>query len=337
VAVVTADAPETLFEQHRPMLLGLAYRLLGSMWDAEDVVQEAYLRWTRADRESVREPRAFLVTVVSRLALDQLRSARVTREAYVGPWLPEPVDAGTLGPLDTAELRDTLSYATLHLMEQLTPPERAAFVLREAFELPYDDIAGIIGVTVAHCRQLHHRAETRLAASRGDRFRPSGEDHARLLGRFLDAARGGDLDALTEMLSEDVVAWNDGGGRTRAALQPVTGRDRVIAFVLGLIERYRFELIRVTEVNGQPALHLAVDGSEQVALLDVRDGVIHGVFAVLNPDKLTRLAAQERVPVTRRAPDGLARHLAVLPGHPQTTRYEDDPAPCDAPHRTAQR
>ncbi|MFG1806748.1 RNA polymerase sigma factor SigJ [Streptomyces sp. NPDC049040] len=302
MAAATPDAPETLFEPHRPLLLGLAYRLLGSMWDAEDVVQEAYLRWTRADRGQVREPRAFLVTVVSRLALDQLRSARVTREAYVGPWLPEPVDTAQLGPQDTVELRDTLSYATLHLMEQLTPPERAAFVLREAFEMPYDDIAAIVGGTVANSRQLHHRAATRLAAAHGDRFSPTGEDHARLLTRFLDAARGGDLDALTGMLSEDVVAWNDGGGRTRAALHPVTGRDRVIAFVVGLTTRYPFEQARLTELNGQPALRLTVDGHDQVTLLDIRSGVVHGVFAVLNPDKLTRLP---HPPAAGPAPDGV--------------------------------
>lgn len=283
-------APETVFEQYRPLLLGLGYRLLGSMWDAEDVVQEAYLRWTGTDRDQVREPRAFLVTVVSRLALDQLRSARTAREAYVGPWLPDPVDTGELGPLDTAEMRDTLSYATLHLMEQLTPPERAAFVLREAFEMPYGDIAGIVGGTAANCRQLHHRATTRLAAARGDRFRPTGEDHARLLTRFLDAARGGDLDALTGMLSEDVTAWNDGGGRARAALNPVTGRARVIAFVLGLAGRYPVESARLTEANGQPALWLTVDGKDQLVLLDIEDGLIHGVFTVLNPDKLTRFA-----------------------------------------------
>ncbi|WP_327292294.1 RNA polymerase sigma factor SigJ [Streptomyces sp. NBC_01198] len=290
---MAAGAPEAVFETYRPLLLGLAYRLLGSMWDAEDVVQEAFLRWSRTDREQVREPRAFLVTVATRLALDQLRSARATREAYVGPWLPEPVDAAELGPLDTAELRDTLSYATLHLMEQLTPPERAAFVLREAFELPYADIAAVLGGTAANCRQLHHRATTRLAAGRGDRFRPSGEDHARLLTRFLDAARGGDLDTLTGMLSEDAVAWNDGGGRTRAALRPITGRDRVAAFVAGLFRRYPVGAARPTEANGRPALWLSVGGTDQLALLDVRDGAVHGVFAVLNPDKLARFAARD--------------------------------------------
>ncbi|WP_328911987.1 MULTISPECIES: RNA polymerase sigma factor SigJ [unclassified Streptomyces] len=296
-----AVGPEAVFEQHRPLLIGLAYRLLGSMWDAEDVVQEAYLRWTRTGREQVREPRAFLVTVVSRLALDQLRSARVTREAYVGPWLPELVDTRAAGPLDTAELRDTLSYATLHLMERLTPPERAVFVLREAFELPYDAIAEIVGVSTPNCRQLHHRAGKRLAEGRGPgadggaavRFRPSGADHAALFTRLLDAARGGDLDALTDLLTEDVVSWSDGGGRTRAALRPILGRSRVIAFLLGLIRRHSADHFRLTEANGQPALRLTVDGRDHLTLLGIRDGRICGIFTVLNPDKLTRLAPEE--------------------------------------------
>lgn len=159
------------FEQHRPLLLGLAYRLLGSMWDAEDVVQEAYVRWTRTERDDIREPRAFLITVVTRLALDQLKSARVSREAYAGPWLPEPVATAQLGPLDTTELRDTVSYATMHMMERLSPPERAVFVLREAFELPYNEIAGILGNSSQGCRQLHTRARRRLADA-ADAFIP---------------------------------------------------------------------------------------------------------------------------------------------------------------------
>lgn len=286
--------PEAVFERHRPLLTGLAYRLLGSMWDAEDVVQEAFLRWTRSGRDDVREPRAYLVTVVSRLALDQLRSARVAREAYVGPWLPEPVDTRAAGPLDTAELRDTLSYATLHLMERLTPPERAVFVLREAFELPYDTIAEIVGVTVPNCRQLQHRAAKRLADGRGgvrpDRFQPSAEEHAALFSRILDAARGGDLAALTRLFSEDVVAWGDGGGKTRAALRPVVGRAKVLSFLLGLLGRHTFAGFRLTDANGQPALRFDVDGRPQITLLDVHEGRVHAVFAVLNPDKLTRLA-----------------------------------------------
>lgn len=276
------------FEEQRPLLLGLAYRLLGSMWDAEDMVQEAYLRWMGTDPDEIREPRAFLVTVVSRLALDQLRSARVTREAYTGPWLPEPVATGAFGPLETAELHDTLSYATLHLMERLSPPERAVFVLREGFDLPYDDIAEIVGTSAANCRQLHHRAGRRLAEGR-DRFTPSPADHAELVSRFLDAARNGDLTMLTDLLGEDVVAWNDGGGKVRAALHPVAGRDNVLAFVQGLLARYEVGEMRLIEANGEPALWTTIDGHEQFVAFDVRDGRIHGIFAVLNPDKLTRV------------------------------------------------
>ncbi|NUP61615.1 MAG: RNA polymerase sigma-70 factor [Nonomuraea sp.] len=275
------------FEEYRPMLLGLAYRLLGSMWDAEDVVQEAWLRWEGTDRSEVREPRAFLLTVVSRLALDQLRSARVKREAYTGPWLPEPVATGEAGPLDTAELRDTVSYATLHLMERLSPPERAVFVLREAFELPYDEIAEIVGSSVANARQLHHRASVRLSEGR-DRFRPSHEDHTRLLTKFMEAAGGGDLSALTDLFHEDVVMWSDGGGKVRAALRPILGKRKVSAFIAGLVSRYEFGGSRLVEVNGEPALWMRLAGYDQLVALDIRDGRIQGVFSVLNPDKLAR-------------------------------------------------
>ncbi|MBB3731294.1 RNA polymerase sigma-70 factor [Nonomuraea dietziae] len=280
------------FETYRPMLLGLAYRLLGSMWDAEDVVQEAWLRWSDTDQAAVKEPRAFLVTIVSRLALDQLRSARVKREAYTGPWLPEPVSASEVGPLDTAELRDTLSYATLHLMERLSPPERAVFVLREAFDLPYDEIASIVDASVANCRQMHHRASVRLAQGR-DRFQPSPEDHARLLLRFLDAAQGGDLAALTSMLSDDVAAWTDGGGKVRAALHPIEGREKVAAFIAGLIRRYGVEETRIVDVNGAPGLWIMAGGQPQVATVAIRNGLIRGIYAMRNPDKLGRGFPQE--------------------------------------------
>ncbi|MEW1842496.1 RNA polymerase sigma-70 factor [Nonomuraea angiospora] len=282
------------FEEHRPMLLGLAYRLLGSMWDAEDIVQEAWLRWQGTDRGEIKEPRAFLVTVVSRLALDQLRSARVRREAYTGPWLPEPVTTAQAGPLDTAELRDTVSYATLHLMERLSPPERAVFVLREAFELPYDEIAEIVGTSAANARQLHRRASVRLAEGR-DRFQPSAEDHTRLLKKFMDAAAGGDFAALTELLHEDVVSYNDGGGKVRAALRPILGRRKVVAFLNGLLSRYDFAASRLIEVNGQPALWTRVAGHRQVVLIDVRDGVITRIYGLLNPDKLTHVTPDAEV------------------------------------------
>jgi len=258
------------------------------MWDAEDVAQEAYVRWTRADRSSIREPRAFLITVVSRLALDQLKSARASREVYVGPWLPEPVATGRLGPLDTTELRDTVAYATLHLMERLSPPERAVFVLREAFELPYNDIAEILGNSAQSCRQLHSRARRRLGDG-ADRFHPSRAEHARLLNGFLRTAESGELSGLREVLSDDVVAWSDGGGKVRAALRPVTGQRNVLAFVAGLMSRYSFGPGRITDVNGEPAIAITVDGREWFATFDVRDGLVHGIYAVANPDKLTHL------------------------------------------------
>lgn len=279
---------EDVFEQYRPLLLGLGYRLLGSMWDAEDVVQEAYLRWMRTDQSEIREPRAFLITVVSRLALDQLRSARVTREAYVGPWLPEPVDAEGLGPLDTAELRDTLSYATLHMMEELTPPQRAVFVLREAFQLPYEEIAEIVGSSPATCRQLHSRAAKQLARS-DHRFEPSSADVAALVGRFMVAAQGGDIDALKELLAEDVVTWNDGGGKVRAVGHPVVGRTQVVRLMLGLARRFPPEGAHLVEVNGEPAIRASIEGRPYVIAFDIREGEIHGIFGILNPDKLTRL------------------------------------------------
>lgn len=276
------------FETHRPVLIGLAYRLLGSMWDAEDVVQDAWLRWSATDQEEVREPRAFLITVVSRLALDQLRSARVKREAYAGPWLPEPVADGDAGPLDTAELRDTVSIATLHLMERLSPPERAVFVLREAFELPYDRIAEIIEVSVANARQIHHRAARRLAEGR-DRFRPSPEQHAELFNRFIAAAAEGDLGALTELLHDDVVFYGDGGGKVRSALRPITGRDKVLRFLAGLWERYPYGGAAIGSANGHPVLWSRLGENMQLLAVDLRDGRVREMYGVLNPDKLGRV------------------------------------------------
>jgi RNA polymerase sigma-70 factor (ECF subfamily) len=289
------DDPTEEFERFRPMLLGLAYRMLGSMWDAEDVVQDAFVRWVGADHAAVREPRAYLLTTVSRLAIDQLRSARVAREEYPGPWLPEPVETAALGPLDTAELRDTVSYAIMHLMERLSPPERAVFVLREAFGIPYEQIAEIVGTNAAACRQLHHRARARVARD-GGRFRLSREDHRRLLHRFLRAAHGGDMAELAAMFSEDVTVWNDGGGRVRAALVPVNGKRKVATFVGGLLARYSSGEEQIVDVNAELCLRTLIGGKQQFVAFDIRDSLIQGIFAVLNPDKLCRLdhAAEPR-------------------------------------------
>ncbi len=277
------------FEEYRQLLLGLGYRLLGSMWDAEDVVQETYLRWMNTDRPQVREPRSFLVTVVTRLSLDQLRSARVAREAYTGPWLPEPVDGRAFGPLETAELRDTLSYATLHMMERLSPPERAVFVLREAFDVPYDRITEILDASVPTCRQWHHRAVRYLSRDSRRFTAPARSEHAELLTRFLAAAQDGDLAALAELLAKDAVAYNDGGGKVRAALRPILGRDNVLAFVAGLMSRYPMEEARLTQTNGEPAIWTVIGGQRQLVAFDIRDGRIHAIYGVLNPDKLTHI------------------------------------------------
>ncbi|NUT44551.1 MAG: RNA polymerase sigma-70 factor [Thermoactinospora sp.] len=276
------------FEELRPTLLGIAYRLLGSMWDAEDVVQEAWLRWQGVDQAEVREPRAFLTTVVSRLALDQLRSARVKRESYTGSWLPEPVLSSEIGPLDTAELRDTVSFATLHMMERLTPPERAVFVLREAFELPYEQIAEIVETSVANCRQLFRRASVRLAEG-SDRFSPSSEEHAKLLEGFLRAASLGDMEALTGFLHDEVISWSDGGGKVRMALKPIAGREQVMRFITGLLRRYALESVTPVEANGQPALLVDMGGRLQLMAFDMRDGLIHDIYTIGNPDKLQRV------------------------------------------------
>lgn len=287
------ETPESAIEQfetYRPLLRGLAYRLLGSMRDAEHVVQGAHLRWTGAQQAGIPEPRAFLVTATARLALERLTSVRAARQAYTGPWLPEPVATDALGPLGTTALRGTVAYAAVHLMERLSPPERVGFVLRETFELPYGEIARILDATETNCRQMHLRAGRRLAAGR-DRFTLSDDDHAKLLARFLEAAQSRDGARLTELLTEDVVAWNDGGGKIRAALWPIEGRAQVIAFAGDLVARYPFGTPRRVDVNARPALAITVDGIDQLVTVDVRDGRIDGIYAILNPDKLGHITS----------------------------------------------
>ncbi|MET7453406.1 sigma factor [Streptomyces sp. NPDC005574] len=276
------------FETYRPWLLGLAYRLLGSMGDAEDVVHEAYARWWVGGRDEVREPRTFLVTAVSRLALDQLRAARAAREAYVGPWLPEPVATVALGPLTTAGLRHTVAYATVHLMEGLSPPERAVFVLTEGFEVGYGETARILDTTVTSCTRLHHRAARLLAAGR-DRFALAEDAHAALLTLFLETARSGDAAGLAGLLTEDAVVHSDGGGKVRAALRPIGGREQVAAHFADLFTGRPFGAPRLVDVNGRPSLAGTVDGSPRLLTVDVTDGGVDNLYVVLNPDKLAHI------------------------------------------------
>ncbi|MEU8024078.1 MULTISPECIES: RNA polymerase sigma factor SigJ [Micromonospora] len=289
-------------DTHRPMLLGLAYRLLGSLHDAEDVLQDAYLRWLGADRAAVAEPRRYLSRVVTRLAIDRLRARQAARETYVGPWLPEPVATAPspfgppveppFGPPEHAELRDSLSLALLHLLERLTAPERAVYVLRTAFALPFAEIAEILGRSAADCRQLHHRATDRVAADRR-RFTAGPGEQRRLLDAFLAAARDGDLARLTALVADDVTAWSDGGGRVRSARNPVRGADRVARFFAGVHGPRRRQPPRLapTELNGQPGVVIHwPDGRRYALAVAAADGRITGLYLVGNPDKLAGLA-----------------------------------------------
>lgn len=305
-------SPADEFETHRPRLFGLAYRLLGSAADAEDAVQDAYLRFSGADRPEIGRPGAWLAKVVTNLCLNRLTSARARRERYPGPWLPEPVVTtdGTLGPLESAEQRDAVSLALLVLLERLTPAERAVYVLREAFAYGHRDIAGVLELSEANCRQLYGRAVRRIAAPQA-RFEASPERQAELVASFLTAAREGDLAGLERLFAADVTWWSDGGGKVSAARRPVEGRDKVLRLLAGVLGRSTADGIRlsVAEVNGRAGLIArgpeGADGGSAagavigVVAFEVRDGVFTGVRAVLNPDKLEFVGRQ-----SARIPDG---------------------------------
>ena len=291
-------APEELrtFEEQRPRLFAIAYRMLGSASEAEDAVQDTYLRWDAADRAAVREPAAWLTRVLTNLCITRLTSARARRESYVGPWLPEPVittDAA-LGPLDTAEQRDAVSMAFLLLLERLTPPERAVFVLREAFGYTHREIAEILDLTEAGSQQLHHRARRHMTDER-PRFDPSPSERTLIARRFLAAARGGDLAGLQELLAADVVSWADGGGRATAARLPVRGAERVARYLSWMSGDVPGLEVLETEVNGQPGIVVLQDGAlVVVVVLEIAGGRIETIRLVVNPDKLAFAAAQLR-------------------------------------------
>jgi len=287
--MIHQDERVRAFEEQRSYLFSIAYRLLGSVSDAEDVLQEAFLRWDRtptADTE-IRSVRAFLATIVVRLCMDELRSARAKREVYVGPWLPEPLITTDRADLtDSLVLRESLSFAFLLMLEKLSPLERAVFVLREVFDYDYSDIAPIVSKTEANCRQAFHRARQRLSDEH-TRFEPTREQQERLTEQFLLATTRGDVQGLMQLLAEDVVSVGDGGGKAAAALRPVVSRDRVIRGLFGNLQKMPPDRAWIEEVNGQPAIVTTRDGQPYaVVLLEVRDGFIHTVYFVLNPDKL---------------------------------------------------
>jgi RNA polymerase sigma-70 factor (TIGR02957 family) len=282
-------------DELRPSAFAVAYRMLGSVSEAEDIVQEGLIRLHRArqDGERIESPRAYLSTVVSRLALDHLRSARVRRETYVGEWLPEPLlISDDEDPARKAEVADSLSLAFLVLLESLSPEQRAAFLLREVFEEPYDRIAEIVGTSEQNARQLATRAR-RHVEQRRPRFEATREQHEQLAARFFAAADEGDLNALEELLAHDVVLHGDGGGKAPAIKRAVHGRAKVArALMAGMRARARFGLTsRREQVNGQPgALLFDRDGRLAAVIgLDIADGQIQSVRAIVNPDKLQHL------------------------------------------------
>ncbi len=282
------EADAAAFEEWRSLLFGIAYRMLGSAADAEDVVQDACIRWLRRNDVEVRSVRAYLVTIVTRLCLDRLDSSRVQRVAYTGPWLPEPV---VVDEASAAEQADSLSLAFLVLLEELTPLERAAYLLHDIFGYTFKEVARTLGRTPTACRQLGARARKHVEQRR-KRFDVDLQHGRELTDRFLVACATGDLSSLLAMLSDDVVVWTDGGGKVRAAMRPVVGPHRSSRFLINVAKRLH-GVPRSTVLNGQPATVFLDEGHVVAALvLDILDGTIVGVRAVTNPDKLERLTAE---------------------------------------------
>ena len=296
--------PAASFEPYRRRLLGLAYRMLGSMADAEDAVQETYLRWHGADRDNVSDPRAFLMTTTTRICLDMLTSARARREEYVGPWLPEPiVDTAALAPDSRTELAEDLSIALLLTLDRLSPLERAAFLLHDVFDFSFSEVATALERSEAACRQLvtRARAHVRAVRPRGATAPPrSGEidaKHAQLLFAFMAATQSGDLNALTQLLASDVRVVTDGGGKVRAALDVIDGADRAARFLVdatrpraGAWWRKDFTL-RFATINGLPGIIVdAPEGAVQTAAFEIEGDVIRALYVVRNPHKLRHLA-----------------------------------------------
>jgi RNA polymerase sigma-70 factor (ECF subfamily) len=282
------------FENYRPLMFAIAYRMLGSAAEAEDIVQETYLRYSAVPPGTIVSTKAFLSTVVTRLCINQMQSARAQRETYIGPWLPEPLSAESdpyVMQANQTSLDESISMAFLVLLEELTPFERAVFLLREVFEYEYAEIAEIVDKDEAACRQLFSRAKKHIRENR-PRFKPNREAHRRLLEQFVRAASLGEMDGLVKMLTEDVTMWADGGGKARgAATRPLHGREAVARFVLNSTrlptEEYYAE---ISTVNGEPAVVLRT-GKYPFAVLFIEgaQGQINGIRAIANPDKLKYL------------------------------------------------
>jgi RNA polymerase sigma-70 factor, ECF subfamily len=294
---MTESAGQPVFDPQsiRPLLFSIAYRMLGQVAAAEDVVQEAFLRWQRAqgDGGRVESPKAYLAAVTTRLAIDELRSARATRESYVGVWLPEPI-VEEREPAVEREVRmaESLSMAFLLVLDALSPVERAVFLLREVFDYDYADIAAIVDKTEANCRQIFARAKRHIESGK-PRFETSREARDRLAQRFFDACRHGRLDELVALLASDAALYGDGGGKVIAVSEPLHGPERVAKFVYGLFlkARERGLPMKVVSVNGQPGIEVFDEGGRLVSVLalDIAGGSIVAVRSIVNPDKLAHL------------------------------------------------
>jgi RNA polymerase sigma-70 factor (ECF subfamily) len=289
------DQAASAFLQARPRLFGIAYRMLGSVAEAEDILQEVWLRWQKTDRSVVLDPTAFLARTTTRVAINVIQSARARRETYAGPWLPEPVDTSA-DPVAGAERGEALEFAVLLLMEKLSPTERAAYVLREAFDYPYGEIADILQLSAVNTRQIVSRARKRLSAGRREPVDTA--EHRRLLEVFLAAARGGDVEALEDLFAADVVSYTDGGGIRGAAKFPVVGPTRVAKFLVAFGPRFwPGAQVEWVEANGHPGALISHDGTD-VALLTI-DALPEGIQTlrwVMNPAKLEAFARTRTAP-----------------------------------------
>ncbi|HEU5378075.1 MAG TPA: RNA polymerase sigma-70 factor [Ktedonobacteraceae bacterium] len=286
---------EEEFEHYRVLLFSIAYRMTGSASDAEDLVQETYLRYRARTSQQIVSLKAYLTTIITHLALDYLKSARVVREEYVGVWLPEPIltaeDNGL--PLANVERQEALSLAFLRLLETLSPPERAVFLLHEVFDYPFNEIGGMLSKSPAACRQTFHRARQALQDKHA-RFKPEPQRQRQLLLGFLSASQAGNMEELTSLLAQDAISWSDGGGKVRAHLKPIYGQLAVARFWQSVVHNNQRPLTHtLAEINGSPALLIWDEGKLAVVVsLTLSGAGIQEIYALLNPDKLAYLQHQ---------------------------------------------
>jgi RNA polymerase sigma-70 factor, ECF subfamily len=290
-----ADDGTAVFAAERPRLTGIAYRITGSLADADDVVQEAWLRFSKAEPGSIGRPVAWLTTVVARIALDHLKAARREREVYVGPWLPEPIASDPLtvsrpGPEEMAELASSLTLGFLHVLETLNPVERVVFVLADVFDVPFKEIAEVVGKSPDACRQLASRARRRVHGACPHHYSPPNDEAARVVAEMLAATTAGDIDGLVRLLAEDAVLVSDGGPHKRAARYPIRGRDRLARYMANLGRRFSHATLEPVALNGELGMVIYHEGKRVAAMdFEVDDGLVCEIHVIVADDKLAAL------------------------------------------------